>query len=92
MFDNFVLNADQEANIRATEAESIARNAQLEIQTLKRLAVEANEQAKSQIDLLTLQHDALALQLASTLGSTSWRITQPLRAIASKLKAKRKKS
>ena len=92
VFDNFVLNADQEANIRATEAESIARNAQLEIQTLKRLAVEANEQAKSQIDLLTLQHDALALQLASTLGSTSWRITQPLRAIASKLKAKRKKS
>ena len=102
VFDNFVLNADQEANIRATEAESIARSAQLEIQTLKRLAVEANEQAKSaqlaaknaqsQTDLLTLQHDALAVQLASTLGSTSWRMTQPLRTIASKLKAKRNKS
>ena len=102
VFDNFVLNADQEANIRATEAESIARSTQLEIQTLKRLAVEANEQAKSaqlaaknaqsQTDLLTLQHDALAVQLASTLGSTSWRMTQPLRTIASKLKAKRNKS
>ena len=102
VFDNFVLNANQEANIRATEAESIARSAQLEIQTLKRLAVEANEQAKSaqlaaknaqsQTDLLTLQHDALAVQLASTLGSTSWRMTQPLRTIASKLKAKRNKS
>ena len=102
VFDNFVLNADQEANIRATEAESIARSTQLEIQTLKRLAVEANEQAKSaqlaaknaqsRTDLLTLQHDALAVQLASTLGSTSWRMTQPLRTIASKLKAKRNKS
>lgn len=102
VFDNFVLNAHQEANIRATEAESIARSTQLEIQTLKRLAVEANEQAKSaqlaaknaqsRTDLLTLQHDALAVQLASTLGSTSWRMTQPLRTIASKLKAKRNKS
>ena len=116
VFDNFVLNANQEANIRATEAESIARRAQLEIQTLKRLSAEAIEEAKSaqlasaeateqaksaqlaaknaqsQTDLLTLQHDALAVQLASTLDSTSWRMTQPLRAIASKLKAKRNKS
>ena len=92
VFDNFVLNADQEANIRATEAESIARRAQLEIQTLKRLSAEAAKNAQLQTDLLTLQHNALALQLASTLGSTSWRITQPLRAIASKLKAKRNKS
>ena len=97
VFDNFVLNADQEAKIRATEAEGIARRAQLELQALKRMALEATEEAKSarlalikaqtQIDLLSLQHNASAEQLAAILVSTSWRITQPLRSIVGKLKS-----
>ena len=151
VFDGFVLNTDQEAKLRVAEAESIARRAQLYVQTMERttaqaerlaaqaenmaaqaervaaqaenmaaqaervatqaervsaqaehVAAHATEQAKAaqqaeknalaQVDLVERQHVELAAQHALTLASTSWRITQPFRAIASKLKAGQHKS
>ncbi len=101
VFDGFVLNVDQEAKIRVAEAENIARRAQLHAQTMERAAAQATEQTKSaqqaekiaqaQTDVVTRQHAEMEAQLAAILTSTSWRITQPLRLIASKLKANQNK-
>ena len=109
VFDGFVRNFDQEAKLRVAEAESIARRAQLHVQTMERttaqaerVAAQAIEQARSaqqaeqnalaQADLVKRQHAELAAQHALTLASTSWRITQPLRAIVSKLKTGQRKT
>jgi FkbM family methyltransferase len=80
---------------RAT-AEAERKTAQAEL-----VAVQATEQAKAaqqaetnaraQTDLVALQNAALSAQLAATLASTSWRMTQPYRLLASKLKAKQSK-
>lgn len=89
------------AQLHAQTMERAAAQAERLAAQAERLAAQATEQAKSaqqaeknaqaQTDLMTRQHAELAAQLAATLTSTSWRMTQPFRVIASKLKAKQSK-
>ena len=83
--------ATAQANL-ALLAEKSAQQAEKLAQLREKSAQLGEKTVRAQADLVAQQRDALVAQLAATLASTSWRMTQPFRVIASKVRTRRNKS
>ena len=114
VFDDFVLNTEQEAALRIAEAEARSMRAQRHAQECERRMAQAVEQAQAekaiageaqrqaqaanaqarqaeaQAQAATARAEYAERILTEVLGSTSWRLTRPLRVLSGALSGFRK--